>query len=245
MPPPQDHQLIQQIYAAKEDAAAADQLIRQYQNFIHNQARQFSPGASQSQQEEHQSIAMLAFYEAILGYQKHRGNFLSYASRTMKSRLIDHYRKEKRHRGVISLELPAGEEGDQRLMDTLPEAKDEIHALTLRESSRQEIEAFGAQLAQFGLSFSQVAESCPKQQRTLEACQKVLAAARKHPETLEKLVKSKKLPMKDLAALSNVEAKTMERHRNYLIAILLAFTNGYEIIRGHLYHLCASQEVTP
>lgn len=28
--------------------------------------------------------------------------------------------------------------------------------------------------------------------------------------------------------------KTLERHRNYLVAILLAYTNGYEIIRGHL-----------
>ena len=31
-----------------------------------------------------------------------------------------------------------------------------------------------------------------------------------------------------------VERKTLERHRKYLAAFLLAFTNGYEIIRGHL-----------
>lgn len=51
--------------------------------------------------------------------------------------------------------------------------------------------------------------------------------------------------MKELSALAGVEGKTMERHRSYLIAILLAFTNGYEIIRGHLYHLSAPQEVKP
>ena len=33
---------------------------------------------------------------------------------------------------------------------------------------------------------------------------------------------------------SDLDKKTMERHRKYLVAILLAFTNGYEIIRGHL-----------
>ena len=33
---------------------------------------------------------------------------------------------------------------------------------------------------------------------------------------------------------SGVDKKTIERHRRYLVAILLAFTNGYEIIRGHL-----------
>ena len=43
-----------------------------------------------------------------------------------------------------------------------------------------------------------------------------------------------KLPMGELAAGSGTDKKTMERHRKYLVAILLAFTNGYEIIRGHL-----------
>ena len=34
-----------------------------------------------------------------------------------------------------------------------------------------------------------------------------------------------------LSSLSGVDRKTLDRHRKYLIAVLLAFTNGYEIIR--------------
>ena len=40
--------------------------------------------------------------------------------------------------------------------------------------------------------------------------------------------------MNELASGSGTGKKIMERHRKYLAAILLAFTNGYEIIRGHL-----------
>lgn len=40
--------------------------------------------------------------------------------------------------------------------------------------------------------------------------------------------------MNELVEGTGVERKTLERHRKYLAAILLAFTNGYEIIRGHL-----------
>ena len=40
--------------------------------------------------------------------------------------------------------------------------------------------------------------------------------------------------MAQLSAGSGVDRKTMERHRKYLVALLLAFTNGFEIIRGHL-----------
>ena len=89
----------------------------------------------------------------------------------------------------------------------------------------------------FGISFSDVADNCPRQERTLRACQKVLTSARRHPEYLDELVQTKKLPITALSNLSGVDKKTLERHRKYLIAVLLAFTNGYEIIRGHLYHL--------
>ena len=34
----------------------------------------------------------------------------------------------------------------------------------------------------------------------------------------------------------------MEKETNYLVAVLLAFTNGYEIIRGHLHHLTGNRE---
>ena len=40
--------------------------------------------------------------------------------------------------------------------------------------------------------------------------------------------------MSDLARGSGVDRKTLERHRRYLVALLVAYTNGYEIIRGHL-----------
>ena len=53
-------------------------------------------------------------------------------------------------------------------------------------------------------------------------------------ELLKRVEDTGKLPMGELSAGSGTDKKTMERHRKYLVAILLAFTNGYEIIRGHL-----------
>jgi len=40
-----------------------------------------------------------------------------------------------------------------------------------------------------------------------------------------------------LAEKTGVDRKTLERHRKYLVAVLLAYTNGFEIIRDHLYQL--------
>ena len=68
----------------------------------------------------------------------------------------------------------------------------------------------------------------------MSACRAACLCAREHPDVLRELEKTKKLPLASLVSLSGIERKTLERHRKYLVAILLAYTNGFEIIRRHL-----------
>ena len=229
-----EHDIVAQVRAAKTDQEAADALIRQYMGFIRSETVKFIHAAPEDGHEDELSVAMLAFYEAVLAYEKDRGAFLPYAARAIKNRLIDHYRREKRHGNVISLHVPAGDEDDRELADTIPDQKDQLADREERRASAREIREFGEKLAQFGLTFSDVADNCPRQERTFAACRRALEFARSAPELLRRVEDTGKLPMNELAAGSGVERKTLERHRKYLAAILLAFTNGYEIIRGHL-----------
>ena len=48
----------------------------------------------------------------------------------------------------------------------------------MRTASRREIQEFSEKLAQFGLTFSDVADNCPRQERTFAACRRVLTSAR-------------------------------------------------------------------
>ena len=89
-------------------------------------------------------------------------------------------------------------------------------------------------MKEFGVSLSDVADNCPKQQRTLNVCRKALEYAKENPELLEEFLKTQRLPIGRLSAGSGAERKTLERHRKYMVALLLIYTNGYEIIRGHL-----------
>ena len=236
-----EHSIVGLVYAAKTDSEAADTLISQYMGFIRSETVKFTRAARPDGHEDELSIAMLAFYEAILGYERTRGAFLPYAARAIRNRLGDHYRTEKRHGNVISLHAPAGDEEDRTLMDTLPDARDEIGDYEARSASQQEIREFAETLSRFGLTFSDVADNCPRQERTLAACRRVLDFARSRPDLLDRVEDTGKLPMAELAAGSGVEKKTLERHRKYLVAILLAFTNGYEIIRGHLCQLAPAK----
>ena len=228
-----EHELIQQVYAAKEDMEAADRLIGSYIPFIKSETAKFLKRPPMEGHDDELSIAMIAFHEAVRGYSRSRGAFLKYAAMIMKSRLIDYRRKEQRHGNVISLDAPAGED-DAPLSDTIADETDHNEAYVVREATRAEIEELTRQMREFGVSLSDVADNCPKQQRTLEACRKALWHAKEHPELLDELLKTRRLPIARLSEGSGTERKTLERHRKYMVALLLIYTNGYEIIRGHL-----------
>ena len=228
-----EHKIVQQVYAAKEDVQAADRLIDIYMPFIKTETTKFLKRPPIEGHDDELSIAMIAFHEAIGGYTHTRGAFLKYAAMLIRSRLIDYSRREQRHSRVISLYEPAGE-GATTLSETLADERNPHEETAARDATRTEIEELTRQMLEFGVSLSDVADNCPKQQRTLDACRKALQYAKENPELLDDLLMTKKLPIGKLTAGSGVERKTLERHRKYMVALLLIYTNGYDIIRGHL-----------
>ena len=60
------HPIVAQIYNAKTDPEAADAFIGQYIGFIRSETVKFTHAAPEDGHEDELSIAMLAFYEAIL-----------------------------------------------------------------------------------------------------------------------------------------------------------------------------------
>ena len=229
-----EHQIIKMVYAAKEDLQKASDLIQMYSPFIRSETSKFLSRICTDQDDEF-SIAMMAFHEAIMGYSKSRGAFLHYASMLIHNRLIDYQRKESRHRGQVSLDAKSGQEGST-LMEELAAEKDYIEESVNLEATKQEIEELSAVMKNFGVNFSDVADNSPKQERTLEACSTAICYAVANKQLLDELLKTKKLPMAQLALGTGVERKTLERHRKYILVMLLIQTNGYEIIRGHLWH---------
>lgn len=230
-----DHEIIRSVAAAQRDAQAADALIRQYLPFIKAETARFLRRSPVEGQDDELGIAMFAFYEAAMSYQSSRGPFLRLASTAIRNRLIDYQRKEQRHEGWVSLDQTVDQEETGRpLLETLDSGCDEIADREDLRAAQEEIWAFARDLRRCGLELTDIADNCPKQERALAACHRVLAYARENPRLLEQLTATGKLPIAQLSAGSGVDRKTMERYRKYLVALLLAFTNGFEIIRGHL-----------
>ena len=233
------HQIISRVYKAKTDSHAADELISDYMPFIKSETAKFL-NRPPDQSDDELSIAMFAFYESIRNYSKLRGSFLKFAALQIKNRLIDNYRKEKRNKGQISLDVSEDDKAD--LKDTIRDEHDTYAENELREATQQEIGELSAQMESFGVSMSDVADNSPRQHRTLEICRKAIAFARKNPDILEEFLRTKRVPIAKLAEGAKVERKSLERHRRYLVAVLLICTNGYEIMRGHIMQVLKGGE---
>ena len=121
-------------------------------------------------------------------------------------------------------------------MDTIA-SDDAVDDFASLEATKQEIEELASVMKEYGIGFSDVSENSPKQERTLEACKKAIQFAADNKQILDELLRTKKLPLARLVEGSGADRKTLERHRKYILAMLLIQTNGYEIIRGHLRHL--------
>lgn len=230
-----EQEIVKAVYAAKESNDMADELIRRYIPFIRAEASKFMCRICTENDDEY-SIAMIAFHEAILGYSRDRGAFLKYAALVIRSRLSDACRKEKRHQEVLSLD-EVGQENEKTLLEQIPDSRDPYEESQNREATRQEILELAQVLRQFGVNFADIADHSPKQARTKAVCIAAVTYAKEHRELLEELLKTKKLPLAELVQGIGCDRKTLERHRKYVLAMLVIQTNGYEIIRGHLRHV--------
>lgn len=227
-----EHLIVKKVYDAKSDMQIADELIKEYMPFIKSETSKFLHRVPTYDDDE-LSISMIAFHEAIRSYSRTRGSFLKYASVIIKNRLIDYARKEQKQNGVLSIEM-LGEERETSVENNMPDEKDEITEYEMRDATKFEIVELVRQMEPFGVSLSDVADNCPKQQKTIKACADAIEYAKQHPELLDEFLRTKRLPMAELTKGSGAERKTLERHRKYLVALLLIYTNGYEIIRGHI-----------
>ena len=236
------HKILKSVYEAKTDSQKADDFIRSYIPFIRSEASK-AVSRQCTEHDDEYSIAMMAFYEAIMSYERFRGAFLPYASTVIKSRLIDYNRKESRHKNNFSLYQETSETDERELIETIPDKTDNFEELVDRQATQQEIQELSMVMKDFGISFSDVADNCPKQERTLKSCGDAIRYAANNKELLDLLLRTKKLPMAELVAGSGAERKTLERHRKYILAMLLVQTNGYEMIRGHIKSVINRKEV--
>ena len=82
-----NHEIVKKVEAAKANTDRADLLIREYMPYIRSEAAKNMKKQASAAGEDEIQVAMFAFHEAIMGYDRTKGSFLNYASLVIKSRI--------------------------------------------------------------------------------------------------------------------------------------------------------------
>lgn len=203
---------------AVKDKRLRNELISEYRNFILSQASKTTKRSITDSDDEFMT-AMIAFNEAIDSYKPDKGRFLSFASMTIRSRLIDAIRKESRHNAVpFSSMSTENDEGDVVEFEA-PASED-------RDLS-WEIEALTNELNKLDISFMELTKVTPKSKKTKQQCFDAVRYIKSVPMILNMVVKEGVLPIKAITDSTKLNKKTLERHRKYIITAVIVLTQDY------------------
>ena len=182
------------------------------------------------------SVALCAFSKAIDVYEADKGDFLPFSQMLIKRELIDYYRKQKNALRELSVAPHVLEGGGE------PEEDAEGVYLAVVRSSREasdhslreEILSANELLRDYGFRFFDLTDCSPQQDKTRKECALAIRTVLTDSALFAAMEKTRKLPIKALAAASGVSRKTLDRYRKYIIMAVLILDGDYPQLAEYL-----------
>ena len=196
--------LEERVAEATNDKKLKNDLIGEYQNFILAAVSKTLKRSVTTSDDEY-IIAMMAFGDAIDGYNENKGNFLGFAKTVIRNRIIDSIRREAKHNSVPFSALEK-ENSDGETIEF------EIHTVD-KSDLKWEIESLTEELSNFEISFFELAEVSPKSRKTKRLCFDAVNYI-----------------IKEITDNIKLNRKAIERHRKYIITAVIAITQDYPAI---------------
>lgn len=220
---------VEKIKGNKEEI---NTLIEEYKPFIASCVQKSTGRYVRYGEDDELSIGMIAFSEAINSYDSTKGSFLSFASGVIGRRLIDYYRKEKRHDNVVPLIDDSDEEIEADY--SIKQSLENYSQAQISEHRRLEIEEIKKELAEFDISFYELTAASPKHESTKKLYKDIIKYIKSQPLLIEIIKTRKQLPVKEIEQNLKVSRKKIERGRKYIIAVILIITGDYQYIKEYV-----------
>ena len=223
--------------AREGSAEARERLIRRYTPLVLRIASRSSGRYVRLGEDDEVSIALMAFNEAIDGYDASRGtSFIGFAEVVVKRRLIDYFRRESAH---AELPLSSLEEEDETgHVQNQAAQRQAVEGFTRETENwerRQEVMRYVELLRGYGISLAELVEVSPRHEdarRNAMAVARVLAG---DPQLCAHLRQKKELPLRALESRVGLSRKTLERQRKYIIAVALVLMEDLTNLKEYLY----------
>lgn len=211
------------VFRARQgDTAARESIIREYASFALKIASSTVRRYVEPEKDDEASIALIALNEAIDSYASQNPGFLAFAATVVKRRVIDWIRKSSKY-DPVALE-----------QETFTQDDDWQEALERRD----EIESWKRLLREYGLTVEKVATKTPRHSDTSKRLVRIARFLASSEKFRKAIIETKKLPVREVAeALKDAEGcsvKTLERHKEYILAVFTLYTGDFPEIRRYV-----------
>ena len=216
---------------AARDDAAFEALSREFEK--HNRALASRvTGRFITESDDEWSVVLLAFYEAVKGYDRGRGSFMAFADMVIKRRLIDHIRSQSAAANTVAADMSLADgqaDEDGRYGPAARRLIEESESAMQRDEEsqdiRSEIEALDRELKNYGIAFSDLPAVSPKAEKTRIACARAAMYVCEDDGEYSDMKRTRRLPAGSINKNCGIPRKLLENHRKYIIAVI-------EIIKG-------------
>lgn len=235
------YEIEQLAISAKTDEDSLTDLVTGHKQWILRCASEASHRYITDSDDEW-SVALMAFTEAVRSFDEEKGSFPAFARTVIRRRLTDHFRSQGKYKAEITV-IPGAFEGglsDEEATGVSMQVEQQIAVRSAESTAalaREEIDGAREILRNYGIVFSDLAESSPKAGKTKEHCAKAVRCLLAREEMIARVRAKKTLPMKELSKESGVPRKILDRHRKYIIAAMELLLGDFPIIAEYMDYI--------
>lgn len=220
------------VEMAKNNRDELNRLIEDYKPFIATIAQHRAGRFLNYGFDDELSIGMMAFQEAVDHYDGLKGKFLTFAKHVIDLRLIDFYRKNRKIQEELQCSSHSQDGCDNGFMDRSQGIQDDY--LTENQLRRIELLEYRDELSTWNIPLNSLVKSSPKQNSLRELYKRIAGYILENKELLSILLRTQRLPLKQIEEHFKVQRKKLERGRIYIIALVLAMRGNYEYIQEYI-----------
>ncbi len=221
------------------DTHLKDGLINDYKPFILKVISTVTGKFVDIKNSDELSIGLMAFNEAIDSYNADKNvGFLRFAETVIKRRIVDYMRKDYKNSKVYPFTYFQTND-DNEDIDIIENKYMAVEAGTFFDNVelKEEIALFRAKLKDFGISLIDLVGNAPKHTDSKKLAISIARVLSENKTLSDALITKKTIPMCQLMKIVQVNRKTVERNRKFIIAVYLILNSRLEVLQEYVRNI--------
>ena len=212
------------------DGGARERLLSEGREFVRQVACAVCRRPLDWRNDDELSVGLIALNEAVDSFDPEHGvPFPAYARVVISRRLVDHFRREERHRGQVSLE---DTDAAGRAFREDEGAWSRYTAEREAAERAAEVAEFARRLGEYGMDLADLVHASPKHRDTRRELIRIARVLSGDPQLLELLHRRRAVPVGELARRTGASRRVLERGRRYILALTVILEHD------DMPHLC-------